>query len=297
MKIAVAGIGGVGGYIGAKLCTLQPKQKITFIARGEHAQAIRENGLQIIEDNASFTAKPTHICEADEAEDVYDLLLMCVKSYSIPAMIESLRKNIDKNTVIIPFSNGVDHTETISGMVDARVMNGAVYILAHIQSPGIIRKEGKIFAAVFGGKGLQDETIYVDWLLGEAKLRTKTPPDIESALWKKYLFISAFATLTSYYDESIQSVYDQHTMETVSLLQEIVTLAWKKGIDLSSEVDKALATAASLPKDASTSMHLDFQQHRSTELETLSGYIVREAQKYALSLPVMSMMYKTLKER
>ncbi len=297
MKIAVAGIGGVGGYIGAMLCALQPKQKITFIARGEHARAIKDNGLKIIEDSTTFIAKPTHIYEADEAKGIYDLLLLCVKSYDIPLMIESLRKNIDKSTVIIPFSNGIEHTETISNMVDARVMNGAVYILAHLQSPGVIRKEGKVFAAVFGGKGFQDETIYVDWLLGEAKLRTKTPPDIETALWKKYLFISAFATLTSYFDESIQSVYDQHTAETVSLLQEIESLAWKKGIDLSGEVDKALATAASLPKDASTSMHLDFQQHRSTELETLSGYIVREAQRHGLSLPMMSMMYTTLKDR
>ena len=51
MKIAVLGIGGVGGYIGAKLCSLintqKKKYEIFFIARGEHAQVVKKNGLKV----------------------------------------------------------------------------------------------------------------------------------------------------------------------------------------------------------------------------------------------------------
>jgi len=54
MKIAIVGIGGVGGYIGAKLCSLigtqKKKYEITFIARGEHAQTVKTNGLRVLED-------------------------------------------------------------------------------------------------------------------------------------------------------------------------------------------------------------------------------------------------------
>lgn len=297
MRIAVAGIGGTGGYMGAKFCSLQPKHEITFIARGEHAEAIKKDGLRIVEDETTYQVTPHEVCEAEEASGLFDLLLLCVKSYDIAKMIEALRKNIDENSVIIPFANGVDHTEAIRSMVDARVMHGAVYILSHIQSPGVIRKEGKVFAAIVGSKTYANETVYLEWLFTEAGLRTKTPSDILTALWKKYLFISAFATLTSYYDLSIKKVYETHTKETVSLLQEIAALAHAKGIDLIAEIDKALATAATLPEDASTSMHLDFQEHHQSELETLSGYIVHEAARHAIDVPLMQKMYTTLKER
>lgn len=297
MKIAIAGVGGTGGYIGAKLCSLQPKHEITFIARGEHALAIRQNGLQVVEDSGMFTVQPNAVCEADDAEGIFDLILLCVKSYDITAMIDSLKKNINVNTVIIPFANGVNHAEEIRAMVDARVLNGAVYILAHIEKPGVIRKEGQVFAAIFGSGTYLSETVYVNWLFEQAGLRTKTPDDIETAIWKKYLFISAFATLTSYFDQSIKEVYTQHREETKTLLEEIYNLARAKGVNLEGEIEKALTTAATLPDDASTSMHLDFQHHRQTELETLSGYVVREAAKQSVPVPLMHRMYITLKEK
>ena len=50
MRIAVVGIGGVGGYFGGKLAreyASSGKHEIIFIARGEHLRAIQKNGLQL----------------------------------------------------------------------------------------------------------------------------------------------------------------------------------------------------------------------------------------------------------
>ena len=46
MKIAVLGAGGVGGYFGARLAA--HGNDVTFIARGAHAAAMREQGLQVL---------------------------------------------------------------------------------------------------------------------------------------------------------------------------------------------------------------------------------------------------------
>ena len=45
MRIAVIGVGGVGGYFGARLA--QAGEEVTFIARGETLRALRENGLRV----------------------------------------------------------------------------------------------------------------------------------------------------------------------------------------------------------------------------------------------------------
>ncbi len=301
MRIAIVGIGGVGGYIGAKFCALkeaQPeKYEIVFIARGAHAQAVKADGLHVIEDEGAFTARPSEVCSAGEAEGSLDLVLLCVKSYDIAATLASLRKNLRDDTVIIPFANGVDNAQTIAGLVDAKVLNGCVYILSHIESPGVIRKEGSVFAASFGSPDYVGESLHVGYLFKDAALRAKASEDIERDVWKKYLFISAFATLTSFYDMSIRQVQETHGDTAKTLLAEIASVAAAKGIDLTGEVEKALATAASLPESASTSMHLDFQNGRRTELESLSGYIVAEAAQRGIAVPTMQAMYHELKEK
>lgn len=295
MRIAVVGIGGVGGYIGAKLSLLD--DEVVFIARGSHADAIRNKGIAVEEDDGVFTAYPDSVVSAEKAEGYFDLLLLCVKSYDIEKTIGSLQKNISGETIIIPFSNGVEHAHDISSMTDAKVLHGAVYILAHKKADGVIRKKGSVFAAVFGSRHNPDETAAAASVFKKAGLRCKTPEDIESALWKKYIFISAFASLTSYYNESIKTVYENHRGEAEKVLNEIVSVAAVKGIDLSDEVEKSLKTASGLPQDASTSMHRDFQLHRKTELETLCGYIVREAEAGSIEVPAMRKIYSSLKSR
>ncbi|HFS85077.1 MAG TPA: 2-dehydropantoate 2-reductase [Epsilonproteobacteria bacterium] len=301
MRIAIVGIGGVGGYIGARLCSLigtqKQKYEILFIARGTHAEAVKKNGIVIREDHEEFRAHPTGVCLASEAEGTFDLILVCVKSYDMVEALIPLKHTMRTDTVVIPFANGVNHAQLLNAHFDAKVVNGCVYILSHIAEPGVIRKKGNLFAAVFGSETYSGECLHIYHIFKDAGLRAKVEEDIDRAVWKKYLFISAFATLTSYYDETIRTVYESHPAESVALLKEITSVAQAKGIDITEEIDKALTTASSLPETASTSMHLDFRKHRQTELETLSGYIVEEAVKYGVAVPWMQEMYEALKCR
>ncbi|MFT5660768.1 MAG: 2-dehydropantoate 2-reductase [Sulfurimonas sp.] len=301
MRIAVVGIGGLGGYIGAKLCSLigtqKKKYEIIFIARGEHARAVKQNGLKIIEDEGEFTVTPTAVCTAEEAEGTFDLIIVCVKSYAITEALLPLKKNIRQDTVVMSFANGVNNAQTISSILDAKVINGCAYILSHIKSAGIIHKKGSVFAVSFGDSIWSNESLYIDYMFKDAGLRSKYTEDIETAVWKKYLFISTFASLTSYYDMSIKEVHDQHYHECEELLEEIISVANAKGIDIKNEIAKALKTASSLPQGASTSMHLDFQQHRQTELDTLTKYIIDEAELLNIDVPVMQKLYDALREK
>ncbi len=301
MKIAIVGIGGVGGYIGAKLCSLigtqNKKYTIAFIARGEHAEAVKTNGLRVLEDDGEFTAVPTLVCTAEDAEGTFDLILVCVKSYDIEEALSPLKKNIRPDTVLMPFANGVNNAETITSIVDAKVINACVYILSHIEAPGVIRKQGNVFATVFGDPVLFGESLFVEYMLKDADIRTKFDEDIGRAVWKKYLFISAFASLTSFYDINIKKVHSLHYEEAKALLHEISSVAKAKGINVEDEIDKALKTASTLPEDATTSMHLDFQHQRKTELDTLTGYIVNEAKRLQVDVPLMQRIYALLKKK
>ncbi|MEE8588135.1 MAG: 2-dehydropantoate 2-reductase, partial [Sulfurimonadaceae bacterium] len=120
MRIVVAGIGGVGGYIGAHLCKLE--DEVIFLARGNHAERIRETGLLVKEDEGEFTARPDSVVSTEALEGEIDLLLLCVKSYDLKAVLVDLSSNITSSTIIVPFANGVEHKEKIASLVDAKVL-------------------------------------------------------------------------------------------------------------------------------------------------------------------------------
>jgi 2-dehydropantoate 2-reductase len=213
------------------------------------------------------------------------------------SVLAELSGNITADTIIVPFANGVEHKEKVASLVDAKVLYGAVYILAHREAAGVIVKKGKVFAAVFGERAYPGETELVSSLFDKAGLRHKTPENIEEAIWRKYLFISAFGALTAYFDTTIRRVYELHRNWADTLLNEIADVAEAKGIPIRDEVEKALHVASSLPEEASSSMHLDFKNGHKTELETLCGYVVREGKKLHLPTPLMAKVYGVLKSK
>lgn len=296
MRVAVVGLGGVGGYIAASLA--KAEVDVVGFARGKHLEMIQTHGIEIVEDELCWSQK-VDVRSLEDLdgyfEGAFDLVLFCTKSYDLVDAYEHIKSHIDEKSVLLSFSNGVSNGDTLRELSNSVVLDGCVYILSHIEKAGVIRKKGKVFAAVFGGD--VDATLSLKTLFEKAELRIKTPDDIKTAIWKKYIFISAFATMTSYYDKSIGYIYEHHSSEAKALLEEIAEVAKVKGIDIEEEIEKALLTTSKVPYDSSTSMHLDFQNHKRDELNSLSGYIVKEGEKSGVETPLMSKMYEGLLKR
>lgn len=293
MRVAVVGLGGVGGYIAAKL--VEAEIDVIGFARGKHLEAIQKDGLRVVEDEKEWNVR----IDTREEDDLngyfdgcFDLVLFCVKSYDLEESYEHLKPHIDENTRLISFANGVGNAEVLKELSNGVVLEGCIYILSHIESPGVIRKKGKVFAAVFGGE--EQGAKALKSIFEQAGLRIKTPENIREAIWKKYIFISAFATLTSYYDNTIGYINEHHFSQAKALLEEIALVAKTQDIDLKSEIEKSLETAGKVPYDSTTSMYLDFKKKKRDELHSLSGYIVKEAEKNSLDTPIMKMMYELL---
>ena len=289
MRVAVVGLGGVGGYISAKFA--QAGVDVVGFARGKHLEAIQKDGLKIVEDTQTWQVS-LNVKEKNEDSTPFDIVLFCTKSYDLEESFLQMSSAINEKTIIISFSNGVNSSKRLKELSNAHVLDGCIYILSHIQSSGVIRKKGKVFAAVFGGD--DTATSKLSKLFEEANLRFKTPSDIKKAIWKKYIFIATFGTLTSYYNNTIGYVYEHHFNEAKALLQEISDLAESIGIDIAHEIENSLETAKSVPYDATTSMYLDFKNEKKDELETLSGFIVSLSKEREIKTPYMNKMYKEL---
>ncbi len=297
MRIAILGVGGVGGYIGAKL-KLRGKDEITFITRGRQLEAIKKNGLKLIDENEEYTIEPDFITDNPKNLGIFDFIIIAVKSYDLLHALELINSNISRKTVLLPLLNGVGHDKEIKEIYkEAKVLNGCIYILSNIKSPGIIKKYGGVFNLIFGTTEFSLESLAnIKKLFDNAKLKNRLTDDIEFETWKKYLLISAYASLTSYYKKPMGYIVKNHLEELEEILTEIKNVANEKGIPLENKnIEKIILQAKNIPYNSKTSMQLDFEKGKKTELEALCGYIVKEAKNLNITVPIMKKIYLKLK--
>jgi len=287
MRIAVVGLGGVGGYIGASLA--KTSHEIVGFARGEHLREIQKNGIKIIEDTKKWDVK-LDARDIKDADGFFDIVIFCTKSYDLKSTYNQIKPYLKQNSICLSLSNGVANGDVLRDLGASRVLDSTVYILSSIKESGVICKKGEVFSLVFGGDGSD----ILESVFKEAELRTKVPNDIKKALWSKFLFISTFATLTSYYNNSIGYVCQNHSDETEKLISEIVMVAESIGVDISLQATKIFDTAKGLPYASSTSMYLDFKNKKADELETITGHVVKLAKINDVQVPLMQKMYEKL---
>ncbi len=305
IKIAFLGLGGVGGFYGGKLAKRYSRTgevEISFIARGEHLQAIKESGIRITTDEEDFIAKPDMVTDNPSEIGEVDYVIMTTKSYDLKSSIEEIKPCIGEHTVILPLLNGGDITERIREILpDNTIWSGCSYIVSRKTRPGVIRTSGSFHKLLFGyDQGVNEQLIRFEKLLQEADVDANLAGNIREAIWKKFFFISVSASLTSYFDVGFNELVntEEHLNMTAGMAEEFLKVAKAEGINLGENaVEQVINRSEVLPAGTTTSMHSDFKAGNRTEVETLTGVIVQLAQKHRIYVPLYETVYKALKNR
>jgi len=294
MQVLILGAGGVGGYLGAQLIR-RTEAKVSFVAREAHLEAIRRNGLEIREDNERYRVLPDHATDDPSELGSFDLIIIAVKSIGLRESLDLISKNINHETVLLPLLNGVDHDREIGEIYpQADILNGCIYILSNIVEPGVIRKKGAIFNLCWGRAGFDPESYrWISELFDAAGLRHKATANIDYKVWRKFLFISPMAALTSLYDIPMDRVVAEHPEELRELMEEILAIAEARQIPLGrKDLEQTLKRMQKTLPGAKTSMQLDIERGKPAEIETLVGHPVHEGKR----LGVATLLYRKIYE-
>ena len=73
-------------------------------------------------------------------------------------------------------------------------------------------------------------------ILSSARVLSTNPEDIDLEIWKKFFMISTAATITSYFNEPINSVIENHIDLFITLGYELKDVAEAKGIKLPEDI-------------------------------------------------------------
>ena len=303
MRIAIIGIGGVGGYFGGKLAREfenSTEHEIIFIARGEHLKAIRENGLQLITREGNYIARPKIATDDPGDAGIFDLVFFCTKSYSLESTARKFSACINKNTVVIPLQNGVNSAQELRYVLpQANVLGGSVYIISHIEKPGVIHQEDGACKLTFGTDDAQSAKKYsyiLDILL-QAKINAVLTDKISEALWTKYLLMCPLASLMSATGKTYGAVWADASLKKKArdMMLEVAAVAKAHHVYLpENTVDKAMEMLAAFGYDSKTSMQLDREKGGQTEIDALTAYLCKAGKESGVPTPLHDEVYAQL---
>lgn len=305
MNVLVVGLGGVGGFLGAKLADAYrgwDRHKVFFLARGAHLRAVLREGLTLVSDGGSTPARPFSARENAQAWPPMDLILLCVKGEDLQGALKTLRPVVTPRSVILPLQNGIGKRALVEeAFPRAVVADGAVYLFAHIASPGVILHVGGAGRVVWGREPGDQKTFepYHEVLLG-AGIRAELVPRADTEVWGKFVVLAAIAGTTALYGETVgQVMADPHKVELIrGLMEEVAGLGRASGVPLAHDLpERSLELARGFPPDGKSSLLHDLEAGRPSELDWLLGRAVELGRSLGMEVPLLEKVYQGIRSK
>src|ERR1700677_3122242 len=206
MKVAIVGVGAIGGYVGH--CLAQSGEDVTFIARGKNLEALRSGGIRLLRADGSEQVVPKVEATADyAATGPQDLVILALKAHQLESVALDVPKLFGPDTIVVPMQNGipywyfhghpgelagtrlqsVDPSGLISDNIPAqRVIGCVVYPATELLEPGVIKHvEGNRFpVGEPDGTTSQRVALVADCFV-RAGLQAAVLGDIRAEIWLK----------------------------------------------------------------------------------------------------------------
>lgn len=307
MKYIIIGAGGAGGILGFYMT--KAGKDVTLIARNAHLEAMKKQGLSV---QKMWTNETETIPVSAESMESYeakgekaDVILVCVKKYSLDSCIPFIQNISHENTIVVPVLNvygtGAYLQEKLPKVL---VTDGCIYVSANIKQAGVLLQHGEILRVFFGVREKEDLKKLNGQLDGEYKaerLLKKIAQDFKDSgidgilsdnikrdALTKFSYVSPIGTAGLYLHAVAGDFQREGEARELfkTLIREIVTLANAMGITFEEDlVERNLKILSNLPEEATTSMQRDVMEGKQSEIDGLVYEVVRMAKKYGGEVP------------
>lgn len=307
MKYIIIGAGGTGGILGFYMT--KAGKDVTLIARNAHLEAMKKQGLSV---QKMWTNETETIPVGAESMESYeakgekaDVILVCVKKYSLDSCIPFIQNISHENTIVVPVLNvygtGAYLQEKLPKVL---VTDGCIYVSANIKQAGVLLQHGEILRVFFGVREKEDLKKLNGQLDGEYKaerLLKKIAQDFKDSgidgilsdnikrdALTKFSYVSPIGTAGLYLHAVAGDFQREGEARELfkTLIREIVTLANAMGITFEEDlVERNLKILSNLPEEATTSMQRDVMEGKQSEIDGLVYEVVRMAKKYGVEVP------------
>jgi len=298
MNIVIYGTGGVGGYFGARL--EQAGNKVTFIARGKHLKAIKQNGLQLKSIKGNYLVHPANAVDSISKVKDINLILIGVKTWQLQEVAKEIKPHLGKNTMVIPLLNGVENQNILCSVIDKKhVLGGLCKIVSMVEDYGVINHISYEPTIVFGelDNKKTKRALKLEELFLKAGFKTNLSDDIQTEIWTKFLFITTVSGMGALTRSTIGEMLENVEIKLLmyKTAEEVLAIAKALHINLpENSIEKQFKIIESQPYITTASLQRDIMEGKPSELEAQNGTIVKLGEKLGVPTPINSFIYNCL---
>jgi 2-dehydropantoate 2-reductase len=239
--------------------------------------------------NSSLTANDPEFLASS------DLLLVTLKAWQVSEAVKTLAASLPASSPIILLHNGMGTLEELNSLRQPMLLG----VTTHA-----VKRDGNVMVHVAhgtthigpGNAAGSDFSALAD-VLHQALADVAWHDNIIPASWNKLAVNCVINPLTTLYN-CLNGELKNHREEVVSICQEVAQVMEREGHHTSPEslldyVEQVISsTAANV-----SSMLQDVRVERHTEIDYITGYLLRRARAHGLSLPVNSRLYELIKRK
>jgi 2-dehydropantoate 2-reductase len=311
MRVAVLGVGAIGGLIAARLA--RAGCEVLLCARGETAQALQAVGLLLeTPDGRTLALAPDRWTVLDTASEEIpverqgwaEVAILCGKSHQNTELCRLAETVLAMNGLALCLSNGIGHMERLANylgkhrVLGASTTHGAIRI-----GPGEVRwtSRGAIRIGAPDESDLEPVEPRVDRLISamdEAGLNPGWSEDIQKALWTKLLLnvaINPVCAIAGVLNGEL--LLQPELFETgLAAMEEAGRIASAEGVDLSDlDLAQALEDLCRATADNRVSMLQDIMAGRITEIDAICGEVIKRGEGLGIPTPRNQTLHALIK--
>jgi 2-dehydropantoate 2-reductase len=289
----VVGAGAMGAVFGS--CLAEAGVRATLVDTDERlVDAINERGVTLLEGDRERVVRVPATNDAASLEPP-DAVLFFVKCQHTEAAARSAEPLVRGGASAVSLQNGWGNADVLARAYGRdRVVVGVTYTSATVVDRGVIRTSGPA-RTVVGALDADGELAEpVAWALADAGFAVERPDDVLSEIWKKLVLNAATlptAALTGLTAGALASTDEMRTLVDAAAA-EAVAVGRAQGFEVDLEerresIHGVLARAG----DGKGSMLQDVEAGRPTEIDVISGAVLRLAEQHGVDVPVTRALY------
>jgi 2-dehydropantoate 2-reductase len=293
-RICVAGAGTIGSLLAAHLARVADVSILT--RREDHARALNEEGLRV-SGRSDFTARVT--ASADPAALDPELVILACKGSDIDSLASRLAGHFPAATVMTT-QNGLGSEEIVATHGEWPLLSSVTFMSGTRHSDTHVEYilDTATWIGPFRDTTPDDARAVAD-LIVAGGLKAEAFDDLRPAQWSKLIFnatVNAVAALTGL-------AHNRHFAEgqlgdlVHGLVDEAKTVAAAAGVELMEDPWEMNVLATQRGHAHRPSMLEDVEARRRTEIESITGSLVREAQRVGVPAPLHTTLYRLVKAR
>lgn len=313
MKYAIIGAGGTGGILGFYMT--KADRDVTLIARGRHLAVMQEKGLAVEKMwDGTTEIIPVKAMDMEHYDEQPDVVLVCVKGYSLEDTIPFIQRVAKPSTIVIPVLNiygtGAKMQEQLPKLL---VTDGCIYVSANIKEPGVLIQHGRILRVVYGVRNMSSQKVNIkrahEEMLNALKDIKKDFDDsgidgvlsenIQRDALEKFSYVSPIGAAGLYYHATAADFQREGKQREAfkTMIREIAALAEAMGVPFERDmVEVNLKILSSLAPEATTSMQRDVMEGKDSEIDGLIYEVVRMGERYHVPVPMYAKVAEKLRE-